>query len=537
MGNESQNKGVFSAWLPALAIVDAPAVDEALRIYAEDQTGDNATAIVAAVLEAASGATELPRPLGYMHHTSAQKLMGGPQAVYCQISREPASGHDCAIYTWLDLANVRTATAKATGLDLEHTDWSNLEQALCCLGIAAETPEVLAASPTRAVRELINGVLRLKGKQRGSAGPAPERPDCFEFALEFLGEPEAEKLRTYVEQLEAAQPAPAVDVVRRAAAGAREVFAQSCSGAGDAIGYMEQVLLVALDAGRLAGTTDQHPDDAAVDAFAAALKEKLARSRAKGRGGWADPSAVSVIELARQLMEHTAKGDPIDVAAFAMMLHQRGAGHHVLADAAREVTLSLLVELKGRVRDMQYRVERPGGESNHYLLRGDVLALIERAEEVESRGASVGELGSLGHDLRMGRAVRIAADRHSLKRWRRVVHRWNEQAMTAGFDGVDDALRSLAPASAGTSAQPNTTPADGEGQQPLRMAISTALQLLAWIANQPRLHVETWCKPGGVVESSVWGALDREDEEPTGKAATVIEALLLAKANDEARNG
>jgi len=88
---------------------------------------------------------------------------------------------------------------------------------------------------------------------------------------------------------------------------------------------------------RPAQTEQQHPDDAAVDRFAAAMKAKLAAARAKGRGGWDDPNVCSVEFLAQLLVEHLAKGNAgtfEDVANFAMMLHQRGAEPKVLADAA-----------------------------------------------------------------------------------------------------------------------------------------------------------------------------------------------------------
>ncbi len=69
---------------------------------------------------------------------------------------------------------------------------------------------------------------------------------------------------------------------------------------------------------------DQHPDDLAVDAFAAAMKAKMAEARAKGRGGWEDPTQCSADDLTRMLRDHVEKGDPRDVANFCMMLHQRG---------------------------------------------------------------------------------------------------------------------------------------------------------------------------------------------------------------------
>lgn len=67
-----------------------------------------------------------------------------------------------------------------------------------------------------------------------------------------------------------------------------------------------------------------HPDDEAVDRFAAKMKAKLARKRAEGRGGWDDKRYCSQELLSVLLRAHVAKGDPVDVANLAMMLHQRG---------------------------------------------------------------------------------------------------------------------------------------------------------------------------------------------------------------------
>jgi hypothetical protein len=61
-----------------------------------------------------------------------------------------------------------------------------------------------------------------------------------------------------------------------------------------------------------------HSDDLAVDRFAAAMKAKLAVSRAKGRGGW---ETCPVPDLLAMLREHVAKGDMRDVANLAMMIH------------------------------------------------------------------------------------------------------------------------------------------------------------------------------------------------------------------------
>lgn len=69
----------------------------------------------------------------------------------------------------------------------------------------------------------------------------------------------------------------------------------------------------------------EHPDDAAVDRFAVAMKAKMARAREKGRGGWDNPARCSVDFLRQLFREHVEKGDPVDVANFCMMLHHYGA--------------------------------------------------------------------------------------------------------------------------------------------------------------------------------------------------------------------
>jgi hypothetical protein len=69
---------------------------------------------------------------------------------------------------------------------------------------------------------------------------------------------------------------------------------------------------------------DAHPDDIAVDRFAAAMKAKLAEKRAQGYGGWDDPEDCTIGWLSELLRKHVDKGDPVDVGNFAMMIHQRG---------------------------------------------------------------------------------------------------------------------------------------------------------------------------------------------------------------------
>jgi len=79
-----------------------------------------------------------------------------------------------------------------------------------------------------------------------------------------------------------------------------------------------------------------HADDLAVDRFAAMMKAKLAKSREKGRGGWDDPEQCSVSYLAKLLVDHVEKGDPVDVANLAMMIVLRGDEEGVLTEVMKD---------------------------------------------------------------------------------------------------------------------------------------------------------------------------------------------------------
>ena len=72
-----------------------------------------------------------------------------------------------------------------------------------------------------------------------------------------------------------------------------------------------------------AAQVEPHPDDVAVDKFAQAMKDKLAKAREKGRGGW---QTCAPSDLSWMLREHVEKGDPRDVANFCMFLWSLGSG-------------------------------------------------------------------------------------------------------------------------------------------------------------------------------------------------------------------
>lgn len=106
---------------------------------------------------------------------------------------------------------------------------------------------------------------------------------------------------------------------------------------------------------------DQHPDDAAVDRFAAAMKEKLTLTRAKGRGGWDDPEQCSVDDLTSMLRNQANGGDPIDAGNFAMMIHQRGG--RIAPPAYARADAIEAAELQTVLMDTfsHYRPEYPAG--------------------------------------------------------------------------------------------------------------------------------------------------------------------------------
>jgi hypothetical protein len=62
-------------------------------------------------------------------------------------------------------------------------------------------------------------------------------------------------------------------------------------------------------------------DEEAVDNFAEKMKEKLSKKRKEGKFDWQTASEEHLNQL---LSEHIKKGDPVDVANFAMMISENG---------------------------------------------------------------------------------------------------------------------------------------------------------------------------------------------------------------------
>lgn len=78
---------------------------------------------------------------------------------------------------------------------------------------------------------------------------------------------------------------------------------------------------------------DQHHDDTAIDVFAQAMKNKMAEMRERGRSGWEKPDECTVEDLAQILVKEMSKGDPVDIANFAMMLFARNASNLTITEA------------------------------------------------------------------------------------------------------------------------------------------------------------------------------------------------------------
>lgn len=92
--------------------------------------------------------------------------------------------------------------------------------------------------------------------------------------------------------------------------------------------FRAQLALEAIKRGRELERAEAKPslgdDDEYVDCFAEAMKAKMQLKSKQGRAGWQDKDDCTADLLSRLLREHVEKGDPVDVANFAMMLHQRG---------------------------------------------------------------------------------------------------------------------------------------------------------------------------------------------------------------------
>lgn len=74
---------------------------------------------------------------------------------------------------------------------------------------------------------------------------------------------------------------------------------------------------------------EQH-DLYALNSMMIMMRNRMAKKRREGRGGWWDSRECTVHDLARQLIAVIEKGNPVDVANYCMMLHHRNGGQQAL---------------------------------------------------------------------------------------------------------------------------------------------------------------------------------------------------------------
>ncbi|BCS45392.1 MULTISPECIES: hypothetical protein [Pseudomonas] len=123
---------------------------------------------------------------------------------------------------------------------------------------------------------------------------------------------------------------------------------------------------------------DQHPDNQAVDMFAAAMKTKLAEARAKGRYGWSE-SSIQNKQLAELLIGHIPKGNAVnfeDIANFAMMLHQRRADPMELKLAFNKSKLGqdLMARIERALEEMTRQITTQPANQQSEPVAWDVLS-------------------------------------------------------------------------------------------------------------------------------------------------------------------
>lgn len=130
----------------------------------------------------------------------------------------------------------------------------------------------------------------------------------------------------------------------------------------------------------LVGPANQHPDDAAVARFASVMKAKLAKKRAEGRSGWNDRDQCPAERLSSMLRAHVAKGDPVDVGNFAMMLWNRDERISELDQAGFDLVAHLQ-----RQREFSERTFGPGrrteGVSDH--IRKELAEIAQAPGDLE----------------------------------------------------------------------------------------------------------------------------------------------------------
>jgi hypothetical protein len=167
----------------------------------------------------------------------------------------------------------------------------------------------------------------------------------------------------------------------------------------------------------------QHYDDYAVDCFARMMKEKLAKKRAEGRGGWNDPTQCSVEYLNTLLLDHVEKGDPVDVANFCMMLR-----HY---DARIKPAQTTADGEQKRIAKLELINSQLCCEKNALLVEGANLEAknVHLSAEIERLKQTPADAGNVQRSATVGpcELVQLKKDAERYQ-WLRQQH-WNEAEM------------------------------------------------------------------------------------------------------------
>lgn len=142
---------------------------------------------------------------------------------------------------------------------------------------------------------------------------------------------------------------------------------------------------------------DRHPDDVAIDVFAQAMKNKMAQKREQGYSGWDIVDECTDEFLAKMLVDHVVKGDPVDVANFAMMLFARNVPNLTLSTAMRDAYLAyheVLEQAKRKVKDAMGLVELPRILVDIYMdiQQNPTRYTADRRKSIEQRLAALIEI-------------------------------------------------------------------------------------------------------------------------------------------------
>jgi hypothetical protein len=127
-----------------------------------------------------------------------------------------------------------------------------------------------------------------------------------------------------------------------------------------------------------------HPDDRAVMQFAGAMRAKMAAARDKGRRGWDDPEQCKTSFLADLLLGHCVKanrGNFVDIANLAMMLHMRGATNEAASALARALAAA---EKRGMERAAKLLADWPVDDER--ITVEECIAIIRNAAAQEIEG-------------------------------------------------------------------------------------------------------------------------------------------------------